>query len=47
MLCKELKINEKTNPISILLLTSKAALSSHIEGLEQGADAYLSLHHKL
>ncbi len=41
-LCKELKTNEKTNHIPILLLTAKAALDSRIEGLEQGADVYLS-----
>lgn len=41
-LCKELKTNEKTNHIPILLLTAKAALDSRIEGLQQGADVYLS-----
>jgi len=41
-LCKELKTNEKTNHIPIFLLTAKAALDSRIEGLEQGADVYLS-----
>ncbi|MFK7905606.1 MAG: ATP-binding protein, partial [Chitinophagales bacterium] len=41
-LCKELKANEKTNHIPIFLLTAKAALDSRIEGLEQGADVYLS-----
>ncbi|MGB0929877.1 MAG: ATP-binding protein [Chitinophagales bacterium] len=41
-LCKELKTNEKTNHIPIILLTAKAALDSRIEGLQQGADVYLS-----
>ncbi|MEZ4885337.1 MAG: ATP-binding protein [Chitinophagales bacterium] len=41
-LCKELKSNEKTNHIPIILLTAKAALNSRLEGLQQGADVYLS-----
>lgn len=41
-LCQELKADEKTNHIPIVLLTAKAALSSRIEGLQQGADVYLS-----
>lgn len=41
-LCNALKNHELTNHIPIILLTAKADFSSKIEGLEQGADAYLS-----
>ncbi|MEO1258937.1 MAG: ATP-binding protein [Bacteroidota bacterium] len=37
-----LKNDERTNHIPIVLLTAKSDLESKIEGLEKGADAYLS-----
>lgn len=42
MLCKEVKTNIETSHIPVILLTSKNALSAKIEGLESGADAYVS-----
>ena len=41
-LCAELKQDECTSHIPIILLTAKAALQSRIEGFEQGADAYIA-----
>jgi signal transduction histidine kinase/ligand-binding sensor domain-containing protein/AraC-like DNA-binding protein len=41
-MCKELKSNINTSHIPIILLTAKAAIESRIEGLETGADAYIS-----
>jgi DNA-binding response OmpR family regulator/two-component sensor histidine kinase len=40
-LCAELKANEKTNHVPIILLTAKAEFEDRIEGLETGADAYI------
>lgn len=40
-LCRELKANEKTNHIPIILLTAKAEFEDKIKGLETGADAYI------
>ncbi|WP_017256961.1 hybrid sensor histidine kinase/response regulator transcription factor [Pedobacter arcticus] len=41
-LCKTLKTNNHTSHIPIILLTAKADDVSHIEGIELGADSYLS-----
>ncbi|GLB49596.1 hybrid sensor histidine kinase/response regulator [Neptunitalea lumnitzerae] len=41
-LCKDIKSNEKTNHIPVILLTAKTALNAKIEGLESGADAYIT-----
>lgn len=40
--CRTLKTDARTSHIPIVLLTAKADLDSRIEGLEQGADAYLA-----
>ena len=40
-LCKILKTNLETSHVPVILLTSKSALKSKMEGLECGADAYI------
>lgn len=40
-LCKTIKLDLEYSHIPVILLTSKSALSSKMEGLEAGADAYV------
>ena len=41
-LCNSLKYNSKTSHIPIIMLTAKAGQDNKMEGLTQGADAYLT-----
>lgn len=41
-LCRQLKSDSQTSHIPIILLTAKAALTDKLEGLQNGADAYIS-----
>ncbi|WP_225865497.1 hybrid sensor histidine kinase/response regulator transcription factor [Dyadobacter aurulentus] len=41
-LCKKLKANPLVNHIPVILLTAKTAESTNVEGLEMGADAYIT-----
>ncbi len=40
--CHQLKTDERTNHIPIILLTAKTTSKDKVEGLQKGADAYLS-----
>jgi len=41
-MCKKLKDNPKTSHIPVILLTAKADVENQIEGIEAGADDYIS-----
>jgi AraC-like DNA-binding protein len=41
-LCRRLKQDDKTNHIPVILLTARGTIEHRLEGLESGADSYIS-----